>query len=192
MFYNLCFGRYTSGLLFIWLFSTHPFISCSLSFALFPFILSHSLLLLFSFPSPLPLLFYISSALPLPSLFLFVSLSSYPLPVLSLIFYLVLSPSLFLFVSLSSSFFFLLHVLCLHPVLSIPIFSRSFNFSLSILSPPLFVPTHSLDPCLWGSPIIAHLVHQPAYLSIWSAAPSLPRGLSTNPGVTVWCLCGCS
>ena len=35
------------------------------------------------------------------------------------------------------------------------------------------------------SPIILLLVHQPAYLSIWPAAPSLQRGLSTNPGVTV-------
>ena len=42
------------------------------------------------------------------------------------------------------------------------------------------VSTHSLDPCLWGgSPIILLLVHQPA-------TPSLQRGLSTNPGVTVW------
>ena len=59
------------------------------------------------------------------------------------------------------------------------------------------VSTHSLDPCLWGgggvgSPIISLLVHQPAYLSIWPAAPSLQRGLSTNPGVTMWCICGCS
>ena len=36
------------------------------------------------------------------------------------------------------------------------------------------------------------MVHQPAYLSIWPAAPSLQWGLSTNPGVTVWCVCGCS
>ena len=43
-----------------------------------------------------------------------------------------------------------------------------------------------------GSPIIPLLVHHPAYLSIWPAAPSLQRGLSTNPGVTVWCVCGCS
>ena len=48
------------------------------------------------------------------------------------------------------------------------------------------VSAHSLDPCL------VLLVHQPAYLSIWSAAPSLQRSLSTNPGVTVWCVCGCS
>ena len=56
----------------------------------------------------------------------------------------------------------------------------------------LLLSTHSLDPCLWGSPIIPLLVHQPAYLSIWPAAPSPQRGLSTNPGVTVWCVCGCS
>ena len=43
-----------------------------------------------------------------------------------------------------------------------------------------------------GSPIIPLLVHQPAYLSIKQAAPSLQRGLSTNPGVTVWCVCECS
>ena len=34
------------------------------------------------------------------------------------------------------------------------------------------------------------MVHQPAYLSIWSAALSLQLGLSTNPGVTVWCVLG--
>ena len=43
-----------------------------------------------------------------------------------------------------------------------------------------------------GRPIIPLLVHQPAYLSILPAAPSLQWGLSTNPGVTVWCICGCS
>ena len=43
-----------------------------------------------------------------------------------------------------------------------------------------------------GSPIIPPLVHQPAYLSIWPAAPSLQRGLSKNPGVSLWCVCGCS
>ena len=46
--------------------------------------------------------------------------------------------------------------------------------------------THSLVG--GGSQIIPLLVHQPAYLSIWSAAPSRKRGLSTNPGVTVWVL----
>ena len=40
------------------------------------------------------------------------------------------------------------------------------------------------------SPIILILVHQPAYPSIWPSAPSLQRGLCTNPGMTVWCVCG--
>ena len=42
------------------------------------------------------------------------------------------------------------------------------------------------------SPIIPLLVHQPTYLSIWPAIPSLQRGLATNPRVTGWCICGCS
>ena len=56
------------------------------------------------------------------------------------------------------------------------------------------VSTTSLDPCLWGGgcPFIPLLVHQPVYLTIWPAAPLLQRGLSTNPWVTVWCLCGCN
>ena len=55
------------------------------------------------------------------------------------------------------------------------------------------VSTHSLDPCLWGGgPIIPLLVHQPENLSIWPAAPSVQQSLSTNPWVTVWCVCGCS
>ena len=29
-------------------------------------------------------------------------------------------------------------------------------------------------------------------LSIWPAVQSLRRGLSTNPGATMWCVCGCS
>ena len=43
-----------------------------------------------------------------------------------------------------------------------------------------------------GGPIIPLLVHQPAYLFIWPATTSLQWCLSTNPGVTVWCVCGCS
>ena len=54
------------------------------------------------------------------------------------------------------------------------------------------VSTHSLDPCLWGSPIIPLVVHQPASPSIWPAVQSLRWGLSTNPGMTTWCVCGCS
>ena len=43
-----------------------------------------------------------------------------------------------------------------------------------------------------GIPMFPLVVHQPASPSIWSAVPSLRRGLSTNPGVTMWCICGCS
>ena len=43
-----------------------------------------------------------------------------------------------------------------------------------------------------GSPIFPPVVHQPASPSIWPAVQSLQRGLSTNPGVTMWCVCGCS
>ena len=43
-----------------------------------------------------------------------------------------------------------------------------------------------------GSPIFPLVVHQPASPSIWPAVQSLRRGLSTNPGATMWCVCGCS
>ena len=43
-----------------------------------------------------------------------------------------------------------------------------------------------------GSPMFPHVVHQPASPSIWPAVQSLRRGLSTNPGVIMWCVCGCS
>ena len=43
-----------------------------------------------------------------------------------------------------------------------------------------------------GSPMFPLVVHQPASPSIWPAVQSLRRGLSTNPGVTMWCVCGCS
>ena len=43
-----------------------------------------------------------------------------------------------------------------------------------------------------GSPIFPLVVHQPASPSIWPAVQSLRRGLSTNPGLTMWCVCGCS
>ena len=43
-----------------------------------------------------------------------------------------------------------------------------------------------------GSPIFPLVVHQPVSPSIWPAVQSLRRGLSTNPGVTMWCVCGCS
>ena len=60
----------------------------------------------------------------------------------------------------------------------------------------------SLEPCSClptpttlasgGSPMFPPVVHQPASTSIWPAVQSLRRGLSTNPGVTMWCVCGCS
>ena len=43
-----------------------------------------------------------------------------------------------------------------------------------------------------GSPMFPLVVHQPASPSIWPTVQSLRRGLSTNPGVTMWCVCGCS
>ena len=43
-----------------------------------------------------------------------------------------------------------------------------------------------------GSPMFPLVVHQPASPSIWPAVQSLRRGLSTNPGVTMGCICGCS
>ena len=52
----------------------------------------------------------------------------------------------------------------------------------------MLLSTHSLDPCLWGSPIIPLLVH----LASSSITPAGGGGLSTNQGVTVWCICGCS
>ena len=42
------------------------------------------------------------------------------------------------------------------------------------------------------SPIFPLVVHQPAFPSIWPAVQSLLWCLSTNLGVTVWCICGCS
>ena len=43
-----------------------------------------------------------------------------------------------------------------------------------------------------GSPMFPLVVHQPASPSIWPAVQSLRQGLSTNPGATMWCVCGCS
>ena len=43
-----------------------------------------------------------------------------------------------------------------------------------------------------GSPMFPPVVHQTASPSNWSAVQSLRRGLSTNPGATMWCVCGCS
>ena len=43
-----------------------------------------------------------------------------------------------------------------------------------------------------GNPMFPLVVHHPASPSIWPAVQSLRRGLSTNSGVTMWCVCGCS
>ena len=40
------------------------------------------------------------------------------------------------------------------------------------------------------SPMFPLVVHQPASPCIWPAVQSIRRGLSTNPGVTMWCVCG--
>ena len=43
-----------------------------------------------------------------------------------------------------------------------------------------------------GSPIFPLVVHQPGSPSIGPVVPSLRWGLSTNKGVTMGCVCGCS
>ena len=54
-----------------------------------------------------------------------------------------------------------------------------------------FLPT-PMTLASGGSSMFPHVVHQPASPSIWPAVQSLRRGLSTNPGATMWCVCGCS
>ena len=41
-----------------------------------------------------------------------------------------------------------------------------------------------------GSPMFPLVVYQTASPSIWPAVQSLRRDLSTNPGVTMWCVGG--
>ena len=67
--------------------------------------------------------------------------------------------------------------------------NRQFHYIKVLL---LLLSTHSHDYCLWRESDNPAFGPPPAYLSIWPAAPSLQRGLSTNPGVKVWCVCGCS
>ena len=43
-----------------------------------------------------------------------------------------------------------------------------------------------------GSPMFPLVVHQIASPSIWAAVQSHQRGLSTNPGATMWCVCAWS
>ena len=42
------------------------------------------------------------------------------------------------------------------------------------------------------SQIFPIVFHQPASTSIWPAVQYIRQSLSTNPGVTMWCVCGCS
>ena len=102
---------------------------------------------------------------------------------------------------------------CMMPLMSKQIlFTNSFNCSLYILisamswgeweTPPsnqndctLLICCCLLTPMTLasgGSPMFPIVVHQPASPSIWLAVQSLQRGMSTNPGVTMWCVCGCS
>ena len=41
-----------------------------------------------------------------------------------------------------------------------------------------------------GTPIFPLMVPLPTSSYIWPAVQSSRRGLSTNPGVTMWCVCG--
>ena len=74
---------------------------------------------------------------------------------------------------------------------------------IQLLSDGKYIPTNNKLPCCCclptpmalasgGSPMFPPVVHQPASPSIWPAVQSLRRGLSTNPGATMWCVCGCS
>ena len=80
-------------------------------------------------------------------------------------------------------------------------YRRSSDWACGPCSTP--PPTPSPTPCCCclptpmalasgGSPMFPLVVHQPASPSIWPAVQSLRRGLSTNPGATMWCVCGCS
>ena len=50
----------------------------------------------------------------------------------------------------------------------------------------------TLDSGGGGNPIFPLVVHHLSSPSIWPAVKSLRQGLSKNPGVTLWCVCGCS
>ena len=59
----------------------------------------------------------------------------------------------------------------------------------SVAGSRLLLSTHSHDLCYWvGNRMFPLVVHQPASPSIWPAVQSLRQGLSTNPGVTTWCV----
>ena len=80
--------------------------------------------------------------------------------------------------------------------------SNQLNIALASISSKKLHPVSPLICCCClptpmtlasgGSPMFPLVVHQPASPSIWPAMQSLRRGLSTNPGATMWCVCGCS
>ena len=80
--------------------------------------------------------------------------------------------------------FICLHVLC-HANISAIWTAVIILYSCCCLPTPMALASG-------GSPMFPLVVHQPASPSIWPAVQSLRRGLSTNPGATMWCVCGCS
>ena len=89
--------------------------------------------------------------------------------------------------------------ICLHPPLG-PQLDQLFGLSHHIAYTKIRRLSATSCCCLptpmtlasGGSPMFPLVVHQPASPSIWPAVQSLRRGLSTNPGATMWCVCGCS
>ena len=59
-----------------------------------------------------------------------------------------------------------------------------------VLQSSMLLSTHSHDPWLVGGVRCSRLWSTSQL--IWPAVQSLRRGLSTNPGATMWCVCGCS
>ena len=83
-----------------------------------------------------------------------------------------------------------------HSIVTVPVtvHSKTYRLDLRLLDASCCcccLPT-PMTLASGGSPMFPHVVHQPASPSIWPAVQSLRRGLSTNPGVTMWCVCGCS
>ena len=89
----------------------------------------------------------------------------------------------------------------LYPFFHIALLNDFSSFALW-MSDNLFESAHCSTACCClptpmtlasgGSPMFPLVVPQPASPSIWPAVQSLRRGLSTNPGATMWCVCGCS
>ena len=80
-------------------------------------------------------------------------------------------------------------IVVLH-TLSVPFFTERMRFC--IVPWPLMSDWCATWWALTRSPMNPLVVHQPAYPSIWPAAPSLQQGMPTNPVVITWCVCGCS